>query len=469
MDAEPLVQVEGVSHHFGTGALRKQILFDITLDVAPGEIVILTGPSGSGKTTLLTLVGGLRSCLAGRLRVLGHELRDAPESVLVRVRRQIGYIFQLHNLLDALTAAQNVQMSLRGERGLSRREAQARAREMLGTVGLADLAGRHPDQLSGGQKQRVAIARALAGRPRIVLADEPTASLDRVSGRDVVDRIHELAKREGSAVLLVTHDNRILDIADRIVHLDEGRLSSFNDAVLASTQQLLGTLAKGNRTAELIGQVAGMSAAQFGAVLERVTSEAQQLLRVMAMSTDDAFEIMLAQVLQAFTFKVGELVRAERASLLLADEARGELWSKVAQAEGDRPVEIRIPIGSGIAGEVFRTGQAMNVADAYASPLFNPDVDRATGYRTRTVLCMPIFDHRSRRPFAVMTLLNKHGSAPFDAADEQALREFAASIGVLLETWHEASKGRRARGAGGAAPVAAAAGAAPGPDAAGPS
>src|SRR5262249_34875405 len=118
IDTEPLVEVEGVSHHFGTGALRKQILFDIALAVAPGEIVILTGPSGSGKTTLLTLIGGLRSCRAGRLRVLGHELRDAPESVLVRVRRQIGYIFQLHNLLDALTASQNVQMSLRGERGL---------------------------------------------------------------------------------------------------------------------------------------------------------------------------------------------------------------------------------------------------------------------------------------------------------------------------------------------------------------
>ena len=445
MPGEPLVAVEHVSHWFGSGALRKIILDDVSLAVEPGEIVILTGPSGSGKTTLLTLIGGLRSMQEGSLRVLGQELRGASEAGLVRVRRQIGYIFQLHNLLDALTVSQNVQMSLHGDHGLARPAAEERAREMLRSVGLDEQAGKHPDQLSGGQKQRVAIARALAARPRIILADEPTASLDRKSGRDVVDRIHALAKREGSAVLLVTHDNRILDIADRIIHLEEGRLSGFADAVLASTQQLLGTLAKSNRAEELTRQVEGMSPAQFAKVVEQVTAEAQQLLQVMTMSTDEAFEIMLEQVLQTFTFKVGEIVQAERASLLLADEARGELWSKVAQTEGERPVEIRIPIGTGIAGHVFRTGQAMNVGDAYQSALFNPEVDRETGYRTRGVLCMPIFD-RMRRPFAVMTLLNKRGGAPFDERDEQALADFAASIGVILETWNETSKARR-RGA----------------------
>ncbi|HJQ84685.1 MAG TPA: ATP-binding cassette domain-containing protein [Candidatus Binatia bacterium] len=442
MASESLVVVDRVSHHFGSGALRKQILYDVSLRVDPGEIVILTGPSGSGKTTLLTLMGALRSAQEGSLKVLGHELRGASEADLVRVRRKIGYIFQLHNLLDALTASQNVLMAMQGERGLGRAELKGRAQEMLASVGLAEHAGRFPDQLSGGQKQRVAIARALAGRPRIILADEPTASLDKRSGRDVVDRIHELAKRDGCAVVLVTHDNRILDIADRIIHLEEGRLSGFADAVLASTQQLLGTLAKSKRADDLTRQVRGMSAEQFAHVLEQVTAEAQQLLQVMTMSTDEAFEIMLSQVLEAFTLKVGEVVAAERVSLFLADEERRELWSKVAQHDGGRPIEIRIPIGTGIAGEVIRTGKPLNIRDAYASPFFNPEVDRTTGFHTRSVLCLPILD-RNRRAFAVITLLNKHGADAFTERDERALQVFAASIGVILETWNEASKTRR--------------------------
>ena len=440
--ADPLVAVRGVSHWFGSGALRKQILFDVSAEIDAGEIVILTGPSGSGKTTLLTLIGALRATQEGSVAVLGQELRGAGEATLVGVRRKIGYIFQFHNLLDALTATENVTMGLSRDGGLSRRAARERALEMLESVGLADRADHHPDELSGGQKQRVAIARALAGRPRIILADEPTASLDRKSGREVVDRIQALAKREGCAVVLVTHDTRILDVADRIIHLEEGRLSGFADAVLAGTQQLLGTLAKGGRAQELGRQVAGMSAAQFTGVVEQMTAEAQQLLQVMSMSTDDAFEILLDQVLHAFTLKVGQLVEADRASLFLADEPRGELWSKVAQADGAGSVEIRIPASSGIAGHVLRTGQAVNVEDAYASPLFNPEVDQATGYRTRSLLCVPMFD-RAQRPFAVMMLLNKRGGQPFDTRDEQALGQFAASIGVILETWNETTKARR--------------------------
>jgi putative ABC transport system ATP-binding protein len=442
MASDALVVVDRVTHHYGRGALRKEVLHEVSLAVEPGEIVILTGPSGSGKTTLLTLIGALRSAQAGSLRVLGHELRDASEADLVRVRRKIGYIFQHHNLLATLTARQNVQMAMHGENRDAAAPPRARADEVLASVGLAAHGAKFPDQLSGGEKQRVAIARALGGRPRIVLADEPTASLDRKSGRDVVDRLHALAKSDGCAVVLVTHDNRILDIADRIVHLEDGRLSGFADAVLASTQQLLGTLAKSKRVEELTHHVRGMSSQQFAQVLEQVTVEAQQLLQVMSISTDEAFEIMLSQVLETFTLKVGEIVAAERVSLMLADRERGELWSKVAQEEGGRPVEIRIPIESGIAGEVIRTGKLVNVPDAYASPFFNPEVDRATGFRTRTVLCLPILD-RSRRPFAVMTLLNKHGGEPFDARDEQALQVFAASIGVILETWNEVRTARR--------------------------
>ena len=241
---DALITVESVSHHFGSGHLRKQILFDVSAEVTAGEIVILTGPSGSGKTTLLTLMGALRATQEGSLTVLGRELRGANEDGLVAVRRQIGFIFQLHNLLDALTVVENVTMGLTSDLGLSARDAGDRAREMLASVGLADRVDHYPDQLSGGQKQRVAIARALAARPRIILADEPTASLDKKSGRDVVDRLHDLAKKDGTAVVLVTHDNRILDVADRIIHLEEGRLSSFTEAVRASTQRLLSTLAK---------------------------------------------------------------------------------------------------------------------------------------------------------------------------------------------------------------------------------
>jgi len=153
---------------------------------------------------------------------------------------------------------------------------------------------------------------------------------------------------------------------------------------------------------------------------------------------------MLEQVLEAFTVKVGQVVDAERASVFLADEARGELWSKVAQSEGERPLEIRVPLGTGIAGQVIRTGEPLNVPDAYQSPFFNPEVDRATGYHTRSLLCVPIFD-RTRHPFAAMTLLNKRGASAFDARDEQALRVFAASIGVILETWNEATTVRRSR------------------------
>jgi putative ABC transport system ATP-binding protein len=223
------IAIERLCHYYGAGELRKQILYDITTEIGAGEIVIVTGPSGSGKTTLLTLVGALRSAQEGSLRVLGKELREASASALESVRKQIGYIFQSHNLIDALTARQNVEMALRLHAHKSAAELSARATSMLEAVGLGERIDHHPSQLSGGQRQRVAIARALSSQPRILLADEPTASLDKQSGRDVVDRIQTLAREQGVPVLLVTHDNRILDVADRIVHLEDGRLSSFQD------------------------------------------------------------------------------------------------------------------------------------------------------------------------------------------------------------------------------------------------
>ena len=221
---QSVVTIEKLNHYFGKGSLRKQILFDISLEIQPGEIVLMTGPSGSGKTTLLTLMGGLRSPQAGRLKVLGQELMGATKNQLVEVRRNIGYIFQAHNLLKCLTARQNVQMSLELHPELSSQEAAARSTAMLATVGLSDRINYYPDNLSGGQKQRVAIARALVSHPKLVLADEPTAALDSKSGRDVVDLMQRLAKEQGCKILMVTHDHRILDVADRIVHMEDGYL-----------------------------------------------------------------------------------------------------------------------------------------------------------------------------------------------------------------------------------------------------
>ncbi|MEH2123937.1 DevA family ABC transporter ATP-binding protein [Nostoc sp.] len=225
MEKEPVIAIKSLNHFYGKGSLRKQILFDINLDIYPGEIVIMTGPSGSGKTTLLSLIGGLRSVQEGSLKFLGEELIGVSQSKLVQMRRNIGYIFQAHNLLGFLTAKQNVQMAVELNDNISQAEAMAKSKAMLGSVGLEERVDYYPDNLSGGQKQRIAIARALVNRPPLVLADEPTAALDKQSGRDVVEIMQSLAKNQGTTILLVTHDNRILDIADRIVEMEDGLLT----------------------------------------------------------------------------------------------------------------------------------------------------------------------------------------------------------------------------------------------------
>ncbi|MEA5550779.1 DevA family ABC transporter ATP-binding protein [Anabaena cylindrica UHCC 0172] len=220
----PVISVQNLDHYFGTGQLKKQVLFNINLTINTGEIVIMTGPSGSGKTTLLTLAGGLRSAQSGSLRILGEELCKANPKQLTQARRNNGYIFQAHNLHGSLTALQNVRMGLELQPRISTQEMLNRSKAMLEEVGLGNRIDYYPDSLSGGQKQRVAIARALVSQPKIVLADEPTAALDKQSGRDVVELMQKLAKEHGCTILLVTHDNRILDIADRIVYMEDGHL-----------------------------------------------------------------------------------------------------------------------------------------------------------------------------------------------------------------------------------------------------
>ena len=224
MASPAAIHLEGLSHWYGSGAMRRQVLQGVDLSVAPGEVVLLTGPSGCGKTTLLTLVGALRQVQAGSVQVLGCELAGASRRDRQRLRRSIGMIFQGHNLLRCLTAEQNVQMGADLLPALGYRARRDQAREWLRAVGLGDQLHKLPHDLSGGQKQRVAIARALAAHPRLLLADEPTAALDSRSGREVVELLRRLARDQGCAVLMVTHDPRILDVADRLLRMEDGHL-----------------------------------------------------------------------------------------------------------------------------------------------------------------------------------------------------------------------------------------------------
>lgn len=223
MGAAPVI-VRDLNHFFGEGEARKQAIYDIQLTITPGSLTILMGPSGSGKTTLLTLVGALRGVQNGSVTVLDQELCHASETRLVALRRRLGFIFQAHNLHESLTATQNVMMGLAVHGKGNAAKQRAAAKHMLGLVGLADRCDYLPGNLSGGQKQRVAVARALVSNPDIILADEPTAALDKDSGHTVVRMLKEMGEIRGTTTIMVTHDPRILEMADRIITLEDGRI-----------------------------------------------------------------------------------------------------------------------------------------------------------------------------------------------------------------------------------------------------
>ena len=229
MADDMIVEARGLNHWFGTGEARKQALFDIDLALPRGSLTVLMGPSGSGKTTVLTLIGCLRAVQDGSVRLLGHELNGAGEAELTALRRRLGFIFQSHNLHESMTARQNVIMGVQVRPGIPDSLAHKAAARALGLVGLSDRLDYLPANLSVGQKQRVAVARALVGNPALVLADEPTAALDKASAGDVVDLLKRLGTARGTTTLLVTHDNRILDRADRILTLEDGRIVSVTD------------------------------------------------------------------------------------------------------------------------------------------------------------------------------------------------------------------------------------------------
>jgi putative ABC transport system ATP-binding protein len=222
MDAA--IVTDRLCHWFGEGDARRQALFDVSLSIERGKLTVLVGASGSGKTTLLTLIGCLRQVQAGSVRLLGQELNGAPEAALVAARRRLGFIFQAHNLHESLTALQNVRMGLDVHGTTALADPDAAAAHLLATLGLADRLHYRPGNLSGGQKQRVAVARALVGNPDVVFADEPTAALDREAGLQVVRLLKRLGIERGTTTLMVTHDPRILDLADRIITMEEGRI-----------------------------------------------------------------------------------------------------------------------------------------------------------------------------------------------------------------------------------------------------
>jgi putative ABC transport system ATP-binding protein len=218
------IAARAVEMVYQSGTERYQALNKVDLDVKFGDIQLLMGPSGSGKTTFLSILAGILTPTAGNVRLLGQEITKLSNSKLAQFRLEnIGFIFQGFNLFPALTALENIEVAL-NLKGIRGKEARQQALDLLEQVGLKDRAKRHPQDLSGGQKQRVAIARALAGNPQLIMADEPTAALDSQNGHAVIDLLRNLAKEKGRTVLIVTHDPRIIDVADHVTYLEDGIL-----------------------------------------------------------------------------------------------------------------------------------------------------------------------------------------------------------------------------------------------------
>ena len=425
MTAAPVI-IRGLNYWYGHGDLRRQVLFDIDADIHPGEIVILTGPSGSGKTTLLTLVGALRTSQQGSLKVLGHELSGASEARLAEIRQRIGYIFQSHNLLEALTAQQNVQVTLQLHPEFEGDSISKRAAEVLTEVGLGDRLDAHPNELSGGERQRVAIARALAVKPGLLLADEPTASLDRETGRSVVVLLQQLAKRDGVSVVLVTHDSRILDIADRILTLEDGRLSSLMNAVASGSQQMLHLLAEDLHKGHLVSRIADMERSEFLACLAQVTDETRGLLEIADLVQGEAFGNVEHQVVYGIEEKLKQIFDADQSTLYFIDPDDEKLRSYHTVAP-DRRRETRTQTLDGVPGHVLRSGESLNVLEGEISS------DDPAEARGRT-LAVPVRDSEGQT-FGVIELRKKREGYEFSDSDQAELEEIATSLGTLLESW----------------------------------
>jgi len=219
------ITIRGVTKNYDEGSTKTLALDGVDLTVNRGEVTLLMGPSGSGKTTLLSIMGCILRPTSGQVLLGGKNVTSLREADLPAVRlRHIGFVFQGFNLFPTLSAGENVELSL-GLKGIKGSEARDEARRLLTLVGLAEKYDALPEDISGGQKQRVAIARAVAGSPEVILADEPTAALDSHTGKTIVEMMAKLAHDENRAVVIVTHDNRLIDYADRIVRLEDGRIA----------------------------------------------------------------------------------------------------------------------------------------------------------------------------------------------------------------------------------------------------
>ncbi|MFN8188618.1 MAG: ABC transporter ATP-binding protein [Gaiellales bacterium] len=232
-----LLEVEGLTKTFGSEHTLVRAVDGVSFTTDAGEITLIMGPSGSGKTTLLTMVGALLRPTAGAVRIAGMDVTALPHRELPRVRRKlVGFVFQTFNLLESLSASENVEVAL-NVAGTNGEAARARARELLIGAGLEDRLDFHARDLSGGEKQRVSIARALANHPPLLLADEPTANLDSENGHEVMELLRDLTRREESAVVVVSHDPRLETIADRVLWLEDGRITATREPSLASSER----------------------------------------------------------------------------------------------------------------------------------------------------------------------------------------------------------------------------------------
>jgi putative ABC transport system ATP-binding protein len=346
--------------------------------------------------------------------VLGQELNGASYDALVRVRENIGFVFQAHNLLDSLSAMQNVEIAL-GADGLSRSELQSRSRSMLETVGLGDRVHHFPNQLSGGQRQRVAVARAVARHPKIILADEPTASLDKQSGRDVVELLRQLARRQGCAVLLVTHDNRILDIADRIMHLEDGHLESFGSVVSPFAGHLLTVLSHVREKDHLRLLLQRAGEGEFVELLNALGGEVEQFLNILNLGGHQSVRILLQDLLDVVLEKISENVGAEGAGLFVYHQRQLRILIE--------PVPLpNLHAASG----VLDSGRIVNTSGG----------DLGTG--VRSVLCVPIRD-RLDEIRGIVQFVNKKDGPSFTGADERTFRDFSVPLAMILEGWQRLS------------------------------
>lgn len=221
---QSLVRARGISKTFGEGDTQVPALKGVNLDVAMGEILLLVGPSGSGKTTLLSVIAGILETDQGELTILDQSIPEMSASAKTVFRRaHLGFVFQQFNLLPTLTATENAAVPLL-IRGVKKHQALKRAGKTLNQLGMGQRARALPSKLSGGEQQRVAIARALVGEPRLLLCDEPTASLDAETGHKVMEQMRQVGKRPDRAMIIVTHDSRIFEFGDRIVHMDDGQI-----------------------------------------------------------------------------------------------------------------------------------------------------------------------------------------------------------------------------------------------------